>query len=416
MISKVLERRTTAPDSVLPAYNRDYSILEDCLGYKPGVKMARLHDANNKSKLCDIGWTCDGSKLVYSTRECVQLMNPQAFIPEVSIPGKWYKVISSSLNPLQLLCVSIVEPCLDFYDLRSKGPSFQITVPKDSFLNVAWSKDDKTVVTGDRTDHLHAIDMRFFTGEKASTPILESRTHRWAFERRGGTSKSSYKGISERKSLPYFVKSYTKNLVEIHDMAFSSDGKHLIMARNDGNLEITYLEDQHDIFNNNEKELVKAHIYGSTIVRESSGVVASFGQDQTISLLDLSSKSIISSMGGIDGLVSSIEFNHTVDTISVAISQGRKRHSDSYNDTLMLANMELKVLSRFDIPGRVVATSWHPYRQILALACNPLGSSSTSNTSSSNSGANASSVHSNKTVSSGLNGPNIPFAGFLTVE
>lgn len=416
MISKALERRTTAPENVLPSYNRDYSILEDCLGYKPAVKMTRLHDSNNKSKLCDISWTCDGSRLVYSTRDCVQLMNPQAFIPEVSMPGMWYKAIPSSLNPLQLLCISIVEPCIDFYDLRSKGPSYQIMVPKESILNVAWSKDDKTVVTGDREDNLHAIDMRYFTGEKSSAYLMEPRSHRRTAltKREGGASKYWFKGISDKKELPYYVKSHARYLVEIHDMTFSSDGKHLIMARNDGNLEITYLQDSMDIFNKNEKELVKAHIYGSTIVKESSGMVASFGQDQTISLLDLSSKSIISTMGGVDGLVSSIGFNNTVDVISVATSQGKK-HDDS-NDTLVLTNMELKILSRFDIPGRIVASSWHPYRQILALACNPLGSNSANNTSSSNSGANTSSIHYNKIISSGLNGPNIPFAGFLTVE
>ncbi|OII72820.1 WD40 repeat-containing protein [Cryptosporidium ubiquitum] len=413
MISKVLERRTTAPENVLPAFNQDYSILEDCLGHQSVVKITRLHDTKKRSKVCGIDWTCDGDKLVYSARDSIQLMNPQMYVAETSIPGQWFKAIPSSLNPLQMICIALNKPCIEFYDLRSGLSHFEINIPNDSFLNVAWSKDDKTIVTGDRTDNLYAIDLRFPKSSKLPIPILKSKN---SGENETKVDLDDTNERPKKRDLPYFIQSHKKSSEEINDITFSSDSKHLIMARNDGKLEIIFLENSRDILNQNKSELIQTHLYSSLIVTEFSDIIASFGQDQTISLLDLPSKSIVSTLGGIDGIATSIEFNNTGEIISTAISSEKKKPSEDSNDTLMLNNTQLKILSRFDVPGRITSSSWHPYRQILALACNSLESNNANNTSSSNSGTNTSSIHYNKIISSGLNGPNIPFVGFLTVE
>ncbi|KAH8583460.1 WD40 repeat [Cryptosporidium sp. chipmunk genotype I] len=413
MISRVLEGRTTAPENVLPTYNQDYSILEDCLGHQSVVKITRLHDIKKKSKVCGIDWTCDGNRLVYSARDSIQLMNPQVFIAEASIPGQWFKAIPSNLNPFQLICIALNKPCIEFYDVRSGLSHFEITLPNDSFLNVAWSKDDKTVVTGDRTDNLYAVDLRFPNSTKLPIPISELKNDD---ESKMNIDSDNMNQKPKRRDLPYDIQSYKKSSEEINDITFSSDSKHLIMARNDGKLEIISLENSKDILNQNKSELIQTHLYSSVIVREFSDIVASFGQDQVISLLDLRSKSIISTLGGIDGMATSIEFNNTGEVISTAVSSEKKKPSEDSNDTLMLNNTKLKILSRFDVPGRITSSSWHPYRQILAIACNSLESNNANNTSSSNSGTNTSSIHYNKIISSGLNGPNIPFVGFLTIE
>ncbi|EAK89599.1 WD40 repeat [Cryptosporidium parvum Iowa II] len=413
MISKVLERRTTAPENVLPTFNQDYSILENCLGHQSVVKITRLHDTKKKSKVCGINWTCDGNKLVYSARDSIQLMNPQLFIAETSIPGQWFKAIPSSLNPFQMICIALNKPCIEFYDLRSGLSHFEITIPNDSFLNVAWSKDDKTVVTGDRADNLYAIDLRFPNSKQLPIPIMKLKNDE---ENKMNIDSNIVNERQKRRELPYNIQSHKRSSEEINDITFSSDSKHLIMARNDGKLEIIFLENSNDILNQNKSELIQTHLYSSVIVREFSNMIASFGQDQTISLLDLRSKSIISTLGGIDGAATSIEFNNTGEIISTAISSEKKKPGEDSNDTLMLNNTQLKILSRFDVPGRITSSSWHPYRQILAIACNSLESNNANNTSSSNIGTNTSSIHYNKIISSGLNGPNTPFVGFLTIE
>ncbi|KAJ1606011.1 WD40 repeat [Cryptosporidium canis] len=404
MLSRVLERVRTTPENAPPNFRRDFSVLEGCLGYRSSVRMTRVHDTKRRGKLCNVDWNSSGDRLVYGARDCAYIMNPQAMVAEMSIPGTWCRAIPSKRSPSHVICVSLNKPCMEFYDLRSGATHFDIVTPNDSFVNFAWSYDDRTVVTGDKIDNLYAIDLRFPKRAKVPIPKCDS----------SDVNGSSVEAISER-DFPYYVQSHRRSIDEINDITFSSDNKHLILARNDGRLEIISLDSPVDILNKNPSELIRLHLFSTSVLKESSGLVASFGQDQVLSLFDIPSKSIISTLGGIDGLVASIEFNHTSEIISTSVSP-EKRTGDDQNDTLILSDSELKTLCRFDIPGRLVSSSWHPYRQILALGCNPLDSNRTNNTSDSNSGASASSIHSSKIPSSALNGPNIPFLGFLTIE
>ncbi|KAF7458800.1 WD40/YVTN repeat-like-containing protein [Cryptosporidium felis] len=401
MISGVLERRTTIPENGLPSFKHDYSIHENCLGHQPVVKITRLHDVKKKSKICGIDWTCDGRKLVYSARDSIQLMNPQTCMAEVNIPGQWFKAIPSRVNRQQLICIPLNKPFIEFYDLRGCTSHFEIRIPSDSFLNVAWSHDGKTVVTGDKTDNLYSVDLRFPKSSKLPLPIID-------------TTETEKK--IERREVPFLIRSHRKSQEEINDIIFSEDDRSLIMARNDGKLEVIRLEAPRDIFSKNKSELIQTHLYSSSIVRESSNLVASFGQDQTVSLINLESMSIRSSLGGVDGSVPSLDFNKSGEILAVGVASDRRKTGEDSNDTLVLCNNTLKILSRFDIPGRISSLSWHPYRHILSIACNSLEPGGSNNTSSSNSGANMASIHYNKTISSGLNGQNTPFIGFMTIE
>ncbi|KAK6588658.1 WD40 repeat [Cryptosporidium xiaoi] len=497
MLVNVLKNRISAPETSLPIFNRSHSYLHNCLGHQSVIKIARQHDIERKDKICGIDWTCDGDKLVYCTRSEIYVMDPNKFIPFTTLSGKWLKGIPSKVNNYQLICASLNKPAIEFYDTRASLTKFEIDIPCEMLLNVAWSSDNRRIITGDKTDNLFLIDLRFprpfnlhlpLEKKKEDYSINKSSDYKQSLLIQEGLSSNDKeyidigsnkqdKGINivdilfedVLKESPYSIVGNKKSTEEINDIIISSDNKNIIMARHDGKIEVISMDiNNSNIINNDNDQfysrnntssninsclvddvsssksciggvdslndnnsnifndrinsnltgtLFNMHLYGSTSVVESSNIIASFGYDQTISLFDLDRKTVTSTLNNIDGYISTMKFNNKNNEIfSVGITSEKRRNNDDPNDTLMLCNSELKILGRFDIPGRITSSSWHPNRNILIFSCNSLDNNNTNNTSSSNSGANTSSIHYNKIISSGLNGPNIPFVGFLTIE
>ncbi|KAH8738712.1 hypothetical protein FG386_000503 [Cryptosporidium ryanae] len=499
MLVNVLKSRITAPETSLPVFNKNHSYLHNCLDHQSVIKMARQHDLERKDKICNVDWTCEGDKLIYCTKNEIYVMDPDKFVPCTTLSGKWLKGIPSRVNNNQLICVSLNNPSIEFYDTRASLTKFEIDIPCETLLNVAWSEDGKRIVTGDKTDNLFLIDLRFPKLFNLHLPLEKKREdyiiYNKSQDKRSSPSKEAFEGETDAgcsfdnrdaetdlkkngkkvsvvdilfeeilEDSPYSIVGSKKSAEEINDIVISSDSKHIIMARHDGKIEVISMDsncidavrsdyvgtydsdgsaklcsgnntsssltdcvnasklDSGNVFNREvNSDLVGAlfslHLYGSVLVTESSNIIASFGYDQTISLFNLKRRTVISTLNNIDGYVSTMKFNNCNNELfSVGITSERKRTNDDSNDTLMLCDDELKILGRFDIPGRISSSSWHPSRNILTFSCNSLDNSSTNNTSSSNSGVNTSSIHYNKIISSGLNGPNIPFIGFFTIE
>ncbi|EEA05128.1 uncharacterized protein CMU_042010 [Cryptosporidium muris RN66] len=398
MFDDILLSRRSPPENGLPLFKQSYNIPRDCLGYRASIKMTRLHDSKRKHKIYSIDWICSGDKLLMCNREAIQVVTPQFSASEISIQGQWYKAIPSYNDPNQFLGISLNKPTIELHDTRTKT-NMLITIPSDNLLNVAWSHNGKMIVSADRTDCLYSIDIRY-----AKDNILPMQCTRYSH------NSYSYDITSQKSQTSYNIQSRKDYSEEINSLCFDKDDKYLIIAKNDGYIDFIDLKINRDISDINNILSQQVHLFSATLITESSNYLASFGSDQSLVVIDLNKLSTKSTMTNIDGNITTMSFNFETSMLSAGISSDKKKNSD-IGESLIIMNKQLDTLSSFDIPGRIVDLTWHPYRNILTFACNAFELSNISNGSI----TSLTNQH-NKQFCSGLVGPNIPFIGFLTIE
>lgn len=147
---------SSSPPSGPQTYAEFVSHFERC-------NKSRVVEAHN-AKVHTVAWSCDGRRLASGSVDktlCILSLDNFRLSKETSLKGHHHQVDQIIWHPSNpdLLASASADKTVKIWDARSKKQLASIST-KGENINIAWSPDGQTIVTGSKEDQISYIDAR----------------------------------------------------------------------------------------------------------------------------------------------------------------------------------------------------------------------------------------------------------------
>ncbi|ORM40194.1 uncharacterized protein BXIN_1311 [Babesia sp. Xinjiang] len=301
-----------------------------------------------KSKVKDLCYNCNGSRLFLASREGLTVLDSSTLSPHVTLSVKCLRVLTHPIKAdiFALLVMEGTEnlrPCVKIFSLAATAglpPILKATIwsgVEDAWYSGAWSTDGSVIAVVDRGDHLQRVD------------------------------------VSDPKDCELPSSSVVALQSEVYGLIYTTDA--LVVQKVDGCIDILASD-----FSLRSSEQIHSHIVLAAAYNRDRGLLATGGSDHTVHLISCEDDyTCVGTFPGLEGKVSSVSFSFdgtllawgTKDTIFVGTDDaGGSDGAPTEEYYLTVAGTDpCEIYLQIRMPGAVSHVQFCPDSYTIAYAC-----------------------------------------------